>query len=66
MELVTRKIYEDCTCPYCGHTWECCIRWNTDEIICANPNCEKEFEIEIYTGQIEIRPMKISGDNNAS
>ena len=39
------RVYEEATCPYCGHRDAYSFHVQSDSLICNN--CDKEFEIEL-------------------
>jgi len=54
-----RKLYwkEDlpATCPYCGDTSGHVFYLNATSLLCNNPKCEKEFQIELFVENVEVR-----------
>lgn len=50
------KVYEEATCPYCGHKSFHTFHYGSDTLICHN--CDKEFAIKLET-TIVVKSAKL-------
>jgi ribosomal protein L37AE/L43A len=58
MEQLTWKMYLEAKCPYCNESDYHTFYLNADTLTCNK--CDKEFSIEIYAKDIEVRSTTLS------